>query len=78
MLPCLQCRDMLVTRQQLAQRDYKVNLRVSKLCQEDINKHDCLKDLSQVAGLKVAHMSAILLCLEAAVKDGLYYILHLL
>jgi hypothetical protein len=61
---------MLVVRQQLAQKDYKVNLRVAKACQEAINRYGCLNDVAQVAGFKSAQMSAILLCLEAAVKDG--------
>jgi Cysteine rich repeat len=64
---------MLVVRQQLAQKDYKVNLRVAKTCQEAINRYHCLDDMARVASFKSAQMSAILLCLEAAVKDGRYY-----
>ena len=64
---------MLVNRQQLAQKDYRVNLRVAKVCEEDIHKYHCMNEISEVAGFKAAKMSAILLCLEAAVKDGYYH-----
>ena len=61
---------MLLIRQQLAQRDYKIDLRVARLCRDEIDRHLCLSDVSHVAQFRTAQMSAILLCLEAAVKDG--------
>jgi len=63
---------MLTMRQQLEQHDYKVNFRLARSCEADINKHHCLDHIATVAGFKTAQMSAILLCLESAMKDGRY------
>jgi len=57
-------------RQQLEQRDYKVNFRLARSCETDIKKHQCLDHVAVVAGFKNAMLSAILLCLESAMKDG--------
>ena len=61
---------MLTMRQQLEQRDYKVNFRLAKSCEADIKKHHCLDHVAAVANFKNAMLSAVLLCLESAMKDG--------
>ena len=61
---------MLTLRQQLAQHDYKVNFRLTRACEADISKHQCLDHVAGVAGFKNAVLSAVLLCLESAMKDG--------
>jgi len=71
-LVLMQCREMLTMRQQLEQRDYKVNFKLARSCEADINKYHCLEHVSSVAGFKSAMLSAILLCLESAMKDGMY------
>jgi len=63
---------MLAARQQLEQHDYKVNFRLARSCEADIKKHQCLDHVAGVAGFKTAMMSAILLCLESAMHDGMY------
>ena len=64
---------MLTLRQQLQQEDYKVNIRLAKSCQTDILDNHCLRQIERVAGFKNARLSAILLCLEGAMKDGQHY-----
>ena len=59
-------------RQQLEQRDYRVNFRMARSCETDIKKYHCLDHAASVAGFKTAMMSAVLLCLESAMKDGKY------
>jgi len=61
---------MLTMRQQLEQHDYKVNFRLTRACEVDIKKYQCLDHAAGVAGFKNAVLSAILLCLESAMKDG--------
>jgi len=63
---------MLTLRQQLTQHDYKINYRLTRACEADIKKHQCLNDVGTVAGFKNAVLSAILLCLESALKEGEY------
>ena len=59
-------------RQQLEQNDYKVNFRLARACEKDVKKYRCLDPLASVAGFKNSMLSAILLCLESAMKDGRY------
>jgi len=47
-----------------------VNFRLTRACEADIRKHNCLEHISAVAGFKNAVLSAVLLCLESAMKDG--------
>lgn len=61
---------MLTIRQQLQQEDYKVNMKLARSCQNDIVNHRCLNEVDKVAAFKNARLSAILLCLEGAMKDG--------
>lgn len=64
------CLKMLTLRQQLQQEDYKVNMKLARSCQKDILINRCLPQIEAVAGFKNARLSAILLCLEGAMKDG--------
>ena len=70
MRKCCQCREKLTARQQLQEEDYRVNVGLVAVCHEDIRKHRCLGSTEGVADFHDAHQSAILLCLEGAVKNG--------
>ncbi|ESO11293.1 hypothetical protein HELRODRAFT_116840 [Helobdella robusta] len=64
------CRDMLILRQRLQQEDYKVNLRLAQSCQEEVVENNCMRHIDRIARFPNARMSAILLCLEAGMKEG--------
>lgn len=64
------CQQSLLLRQQLEQEDYKVNVKLSQACKEDIVKNDCNKEMDTMAGFPAAKMSVIILCLESVEHDG--------
>ena len=64
----LQCRDQLVRRQRLTQRDYKVNKGLADACRQDLKTHQCLR--GSPTETRHGKLSSILLCLEGAERDG--------
>lgn len=61
------CQEQLIRREKLMVLDYKVSRGLSKACRDDIKQNHCRRSVSQDKEIKLAQ---ILLCLEAAEKNG--------
>ncbi|XP_012286119.1 Golgi apparatus protein 1 [Orussus abietinus] len=62
-----QCQDQLARREKLIASDYKVSKGLVRACKEDIKNNHCRRSVSEDKEIRLAQ---ILLCLEAAVRNG--------
>lgn len=62
-----------MVRQSLTRESIKVNKAFSDACRHDIRAQKCLSKSGDKAEFRQAKLSIVLLCLEGAQRDGVYY-----